>query len=320
MTTIIVFFVVLFVISLVQKLVVQVRKNGPRVVDAGSVSGGATRVLDLLRRRAWVVVLALFVLVLLFNSITVIDSGQVGVQSLFGKVSTNILSSGLHLKNPLVRVVRFDAKTQNYTMSAVQDEGDKTGDDGIRVLSSDGLEIALDVTVLYRVLPEQAPKILREVGADYQDTIVRPLVRTKIRDASVYYQAVDVFSSKREELQTRIFKSIEQDFKDRGLVLEQLLIRNITLPTSVKTAIEAKINAEQESQKYEFLLQREKKEADRKRIEAEGQRDSQTIINQSLTDKFLYYQYINQLKDRAGTIYVPTNPSTGLPQFRDLGK
>lgn len=98
------------------------------------------------------------------------------------------------------------------------------------------------------------------------------------------------------------------------------MVRNINLPPSVKAAIESKINAEQESQKYDFLLAKEKKEAERKRIEAEGQRDSQRIINESLTDKFLYYQYINQLKDRQGTIYVPTNPANGLPQFNNIGR
>lgn len=320
MNGLIVFLVIIFLASIVQKVVRQAKAGGARVVDGAGVGTSASKFLGALRGRAWTALLAVLVLVIVFNSFVVIDAGELGVESLFGKVYDGTLPSGLHLKNPLVQVYRFNSKTQNYTMAAVHDEGKLAGDDAIRVLSSDGLEIALDVTVLYRIMPDKAPSIVKQVGPNYEDTIVRPIVRTKIRDASVYYQAVDVYSSKREELQTRIFKSIEQDFKDRGLVLEQLLIRNITLPASVKAAIEAKINAEQESQKYEFLLQREKKEADRKRIEAEGQRDSQAIINQSLTDKFLYYQYINQLKDRAGTIYVPTNPSTGLPQFRDLGK
>ncbi len=319
----IIFFIVLFaVVNLVQQLVKRAKSGGTaRVVDASS--GVGTRIsnfVNSMKQRIWAVVIGLVVVVVLLNSFVIIDSGELGVKSLFGKVSEKTLSSGLHFVNPLMRIHRFNAKTQNYTMSAVQDEGKKLGDDAIRVLSSDGLEIILDVTVLYRVLPEQTPNILRQVGVDYEDNIIRPIVRTKLRDAAVYYQAIEVFSTKRDELQNRIFKSIEQDFKDRGFVLEQLLVRNIELPQSVKSAIEAKINAEQESQKYDFLLQKEKKEADRKRIEAEGQRDAQAIINQSLTDKFLYYQYINQLKDREGTIYVPTNPSTGLPQFKDLGR
>ncbi len=314
---------VLFLLfSIIQRVIRMVKNqaNGPRVVDSGSTGQVTNKFMQNIKQRAGLVVAAVIVLILLINSFVVIGTGEVAVTSLFGKVSDNALLSGLHAVNPLVNVYRFDAKTQNYTMSAVRDEGNKIGDDAIRVLSTDGLEIALDVTVLYRIKTDQAPNILQKVGSNYQDTIVRPIVRTKIRDAAVYYQAIDLYSAKRDEFQNRVFKSIESDFTDRGLVLEQLLVRNIDLPASVKTVIESKINAEQESQRFDFVLQKEKKEADRKRIEAEGQRDAQTIINQSLTDKFLYYQYINQLKDRVGTIYVPTNPSTGLPQFKDLGK
>lgn len=322
MNIIVFLFIVLIFGGIIQRIIrtIQTRAGAARVVDANGSNQVVNKFMQHLKQRVGVVVIAIIVLVLLVNSIVVIGTGEVAVTSLFGKVSNKVLSSGLHVINPLVSVHRFDAKTQNYTMSAVRSEGDIVGDDAIRVLSTDGLEIALDVTVLYRIKTDQVPHILQSVGPNYQDNIVRPIVRTKIRDAAVYYQAIDLYSAKRDEFQTRVFSSIENDFAARGLVLEQLLVRNIDLPVSVKAAIESKINAEQESQKYDFVLQKEKKEAERKRIEAEGQRDAQAIINQSLTDKFLYYQYINQLKDRAGTIYVPTNPSTGLPQFKDLGK
>jgi len=177
-------------------------------------------------------------------------------------------------------------------MSGVGDEGDKSGDDAIRVLTADGLEVVIDLTVLYRVLPTEAPNIVREIGLDYKDKIVRPLTRTKIRDNAVYYTAIDLYSVKRDEFQTRIFKTIEGDFKKRGLVLEQLLVRNITLPANVKTSIEEKIKAEQEAQKMQFVLQKEQQEAQRKRIEAQGIADYQTIISQSLTDKQLQYETI----------------------------
>ena len=182
-----------------------------------------------------------------------IEAGQVGVQTLFGKVDQHILESGLNSINPLVEVTMFDIKTQNYTMSGVHDEGDKGGDDAIRVLSADGLEVIIDLTVLYRVLPNEAPRILKEIGTDYKNTIVRPITRTKIRDNAVYYDAVALYSTKRDEFQSRIFSGIEKDFKSRGLVLEQLLVRNITLPQSVKITIESKINAEQDAQKMQFV-------------------------------------------------------------------
>jgi regulator of protease activity HflC (stomatin/prohibitin superfamily) len=221
-----------------------------------------------------------------------IGAGEVGVKSLFGNVQNDVLSSGLHFINPFVEVKHLDIKTQNYTMSGLHDEGAQSGDDAIRVLTSDGLEVTIDLTVLYKLLPSEAPRLLRETGSDYTDKIVRPVTRTKIRDNSVYYEAIALYSTKRDEFQQRIFTSIENDFKKRGLILEQLLVRNITLPQSVKTTIEQKINAEQDAQKMQFVLQKEKQEAERKRVEAQGIADYQRIINIGLTDQQLQYEQI----------------------------
>jgi regulator of protease activity HflC (stomatin/prohibitin superfamily) len=228
-----------------------------------------------------------------------IDAGQVGVKVLFGSIQNNIMGSGLHFINPLLDVKKLDVKTQNYTMSGVNDEGEKAGDDAIRVLTSDGLEVTIDLTVLYRIVAADAPRLLRETGDDYRDKIVRPITRTKIRDNAVYYQAVDLFGNKRDEFQQRIFKSIEDDFKKRGLLLEQLLVRNITLPNSVKASIESKINAEQDAKKMEFVLLKEKQEAERKRVEAQGIADYQRIINTGLTGQQLQYEQIKAMKDLA---------------------
>ncbi|MBN8642112.1 MAG: prohibitin family protein [Flavobacteriales bacterium] len=228
-----------------------------------------------------------------------IDAGKVGVKSLYGSVQPDILESGLHVINPLLDITNFDIQTQNYTMSAIHTEGAQEGDDAIRVLSNDGLEVVIDLTVLYRVVPQDAPKILKGIGENYTDKIVRPVTRTRIRDNAVYYDAVALYSTKRNEFQQRIFKSIEDDFKKRGLVLEQLLIRNINLPASVKTTIESKINAEQEAQKMQFVLQKEKQEAERKRVEAQGIADYQRIISSGLTDKQLQYEQIKAQKEIA---------------------
>jgi regulator of protease activity HflC (stomatin/prohibitin superfamily) len=171
-----------------------------------------------------------------------IDAGKVGVQSLYGSVEPEVLESGLHVINPLMDVTDFDIQTQNYTMSAVHAEGAQSGDDAIRVLSNDGLEVVIDLTVLYRITPTDAPKIFKQIGVNYTDKIVRPVTRTRIRDNAVYYDAVALYSTKRNEFQQRIFRTIEADFKLRGLVLEQLLIRNINLPTSVKASIESMLS------------------------------------------------------------------------------
>ncbi len=233
------------------------------------------------------------------SAVVQVDAGEVGVQSVFGKVQPSTLNSGLNLVNPLAKVVVFDAKTQNYTMSGVHDEGDKEGDDAIRVLTADGLEVIVDLTVLYRIIPSEAPRVLREIGADYKDKVVRPITRTMIRDNAVYYDAVALYSLKRNEFQQRIYRDIENNFKKRGLVLEQLLIRNINLPTSVKTTIESKINAEQDAQKMQFVLQKEKQEAERKRVEAQGIADYQKILSTGLSDKQLQYESIIAQKELA---------------------
>lgn len=235
----------------------------------------------------------------LLSCIKQIDAGQVGVKSLFGKVQNDVLPSGLNFVNPLVEVYSVDVKTQNYTMSGVNDEGAQTGDDAIRVLTADGLEVVIDLSVLYRVLGTEAPNIVRETGLDFRDKIVRPVTRTRIRDNAVYFTAIDLYSIKRDQFQTRIFTTIDADFKKRGLVLEQLLVRNITLPANVRGSIEEKIKAEQDAQKMEFVLQKEKQEAERKRVEAQGIADYQRIINTGLTSQQLQYEQIKALKEIA---------------------
>ena len=249
-------------------------------------------------RFAGILVIALGLASSMFKQI---DAGKVGVQSLYGSVQPDVLESGLHVINPLLDVTDFDIQTQNYTMSAIHAEGAQEGDDAIRVLSNDGLEVVIDLTVLYRITPADAPKIFKQIGVNYTDKIVRPVTRTRIRDNAVYYDAVALYSTKRNEFQQRIFKSIEDDFKKRGLVLEQLLIRNINLPASVKLSIESKINAEQDAQKMTFVLQKEKQEAERKRVEAQGIADYQRIISLGLTDKQLQYEQIKAQKELAAS-------------------
>ena len=233
---------------------------------------------------------------LVMSSVKVIEPGQVGVQSLFGKVQPDVLESGLHFIDPVVDVTEFDSRTQNYTMSAVTNEGDKTGDDAIRVLSSDGLEVTIDLSVLYRVNADKTPFILQNLGTDYVEKIVRPVARTAIRDNAVSYEAVALYSTRRQEFQDKIYKAISTGFAKNGIELQNVLVRNITLPASVKASIESKINAEQDAQKMQFVLQKERQEADRKRVEAQGIADYQKILSTGLSDKQLQYEAIQAQK------------------------
>lgn len=248
--------------------------------------------------------ISLLILGVFTSCVKQIDTGYVGVQALFGKIQSTVLNSGLNIINPLVDVKDVDVRTQNYTMSGIHDEGERSGDDAIRVLTRDGLEVTIDLSVLYRVNAGNAPKLIQMVGVEFKDKIIRPVTRTKIRDNAVYYDAVELYSTKRDEFQTRIFKGIDDEFNKRGLILENLLVRNISLPQTVKLTIESKINAEQDAQKMQFVLQKEKQEAERKRVEAQGIADYQRILSTGLSDKQLQYEMIKAQKE------IATSPNT----------
>lgn len=226
-------------------------------------------------------------LAIILSAVVQVGPGEVGVQTLFGSVQERVLYSGLNLVNPLVNVEIMDVKTQAYTMSTAQDEGNIKGDDAIWALSMDGLTIKLDVTVWYRLNDADAPQVYRTIGVDYVDKIVRPAIRTALRDVSVLYSATDIYSVKREEFVTGVTKNIEEAFKGRGIVLERVLLRNVELPEKVRTAIDEKIAAEQKAQQMVYVLQKEKQEAERKKIEAQGISDYNRIVSQSITDQVL---------------------------------
>lgn len=257
---------------------------------------------------------------LFFSSIIVIEAGQTGVYSLFGKVSDNELKSGFHLVIPLAKVNKMSIRTEEYTMSIAQGEGQRVGADAISSLTKEGLSVDLDMTVLYRLEEDKASDVYRELGLGYAEKVIRPTIRTVIRDVIAQYSAKDVYSDKREEVAQKITEDLIDDLSGRGLIIENILLRNVNLPAGLTQSIQEKLQAEQEAQKYEFLLDRETKEKERKIIEAEGQRDAQKIINESLTTNYLYYQYITGLEKREGTIYVPTSTTSGMPLFRNLGQ
>jgi len=265
-------------------------------------------------------VLVVFGLWLFFASIVIIDAGETGVYSLFGKVSDKELKSGFHLVIPLAHVEKMSIRTEEYTMSIVSSEGNKTGDDSITALTKEGLSVGLDLTALYHLNEDRASDVYKDLGITYDEKIIRPVIRTAIRDVVAGYDAKEMYSSKREEAAQKIKDQVQHELDGRGIILEDMLLRDVRLPENLAKSIQEKLQAEQSTQKYDFLLQTEKKEKERKIIEAEGQRDAQKIINESLSTNYLYYQYINTLKDRQGTIYVPTSPTTGMPTFKELGK
>ncbi len=245
-------------------------------------------------------------LAVIFSCFVQVGPGEVGVQTLFGSVQERVLYSGLNIINPLVNVENMDVKTQSYTMSIAQDEGNLANDDAITALSMDGLTIKLDVTVWYRLSESDAPQVFRTIGVDYVAKIVRPAIRTALRDVSVLYSATDIYSGKRDEFTGGVTKNIEDAFAGRGIILERVLLRNVELPEKVRAAIDEKIASEQRAQQMVYVLQKEKQEAERKRVEAQGISDYNRIVSQSITDQVL------QLKGIEATLEVAKSTNSKM--------
>jgi len=241
-------------------------------------------------------------IMILASLLRIVPAGSVGVQVLFGKVLVkSTLSEGLNIVNPFINLEIMTVRTQAYTMSIAAEEGQRYGDDAILSLTKDGLEIAMDLTVWFHLDAPEAAIVFQKIGKNYVAKILRPAARTAIRNTTVKYNAVEIYSEKREEVQTEINKQLEKDLEERGIVLEKVLLRNIKLPAKVKNAIEAKLEAEQDAQKMEFILLKEIKEADRKKIEAGGIASAQRIIAQSLVGErgraYLSWKYLENLKN-----------------------
>ena len=238
---------------------------------------------------------------ILLACIRIVPAGHVGVVDFLGRVSPKELQGGLNFVNPLARVIKMSIRTQEdkETMS---------------VPSKEGLTVALEVSVLYKLDPSKAVTIYRTVGRDYQGIILIPQYRAVARDITVSSEAKALYTSEREVLAQKFHDFLDILVKERGLTIEKVLLRSITLPPTVSTAIEQKLKAEQEAEQMKFVLLKETQEAERKRVEASGIKDAQSIINQSLTTQYLHYLWINTLNKNPNVIYVATEAN--LPLFR----
>lgn len=265
-----------------------------------------------------VVILLLVSLTFIGSFFTIIDAGTVGVVSTFGKVNETVLDPGFHLKNPFANIIHMNVRTSSYTMSGTYSEGEVSGDDSIQALASDGGLVWFDVTVLYKLKSDKASVVYKELGLSYEENIVRPAIRSTIRSVAANYPVNELYSTKRSEVQSKIYETLITNIEKRGIQVEEVLLRKVNISEQLSDSIEQKLAAEQEVQRLTFEIQKAEKEAERKKVEAEGQKEAQRIINESLTDKYLYYMYISNLQNLEGTIYVPVNPENGLPMFKGV--
>jgi regulator of protease activity HflC (stomatin/prohibitin superfamily) len=263
------------------------------------------------------VALVLGVVFFLASMAVVVQPGQAGVVVLFGTVRSQVLPAGLHFINPFSQVVEMEVRTRNYTMSGIGDEGQKKGDDSIPVITSDGLTVKLDSTVFYHLEQEYCPKIYEKIGNDVEGQILRSQIRTSLRDAAAGLTATELYTTKRMGFVETVTKTLTAAFKERGITMEQVLLRNVLLPDQITKAINDKISADQDAQKMAFVLQKEKQEAERKRIEAEGQARAQQIVSASLTPQIIEYQRIQALRDigaKGNLIITPMGGATPMIQ------
>lgn len=281
------------------------------------ISGkGVSRILWLATSVAYLT----FVVLLVLSSMRTVPAGAVGVLDFFGAVDDRPLPSGLHLWiNPLKNMTTMSTRTEVYAASGTgqnfQVNAKVYQDNPISVLSEDGLRVKVDVAVWFKVINSNAPRIYKTIGTDYVDKIVRPVTRAVVRDVTVKYKATDLYQEGRSQLAVDIEQMMSKEFKKRGLKCEKAALRDIELPSMVAEAIQQKLQAQQEAQKMEFKLEKEEKEAQRRRIEAKGIKDAQEIINQTLSKEYLSYYYIETLRNLVDS---PNNTVLVLPTDQEL--
>ena len=223
---------------------------------------------------------AAFVLVILiFASVARVDSGHVGVLTLFGRVTGEVLPEGVHLINPFKANHELSIRTQELKESA-------------SVPSSEGLVMNLDTSLIYHLNPEKAAEVYQKIGPNYMNVLVEPNLRAAIREATASHTANALYTGEREMVAKQIYDQLTDKLGERGILVESVLLRDIQLPATLKSSIESKQQAEQEALAMSFRLQKETQEAQRKRIEAAGIRDFQQIVAQGISPQLLEWKGI----------------------------
>lgn len=251
-----------------------------------------------------VLLVAGLILVLMGGPFRTVPAGHVGVKDFFGNVSANVLSPGINVVAPLTRVVKMSVQTQEIKETA-------------DVPSREGLILNLETSLLFQVDPAKAADIYRTVGSDYQSTIVEPQFRSAIREITASYDAKALYSAERERIATEIFELFRRLASERGIVVQQVLLRKIGLPPVVANAIQEKLRREQESEQMKFVLAKEQQEAERKRIEAQGIADFQRIVAQGISPQLLEWKGIEATEKLAASsnskVVVIGSQKSGLP-------
>jgi prohibitin 1 len=251
-----------------------------------------------------VLLLVGFIVLLAGGPFRTVPAGHVGVKDFFGQVSSSVLSPGINVVVPLTRIVRMSVQTQEIKEVA-------------EVPSQEGLTVTLEASLLFQLDPAKAVDIYRTVGSEYAGTIVEPQFRSALREVTATYDAKALYSSQRDKIASEILDLFRRLVSDRGIVVQQVLLRRIGLPPTLANAIQEKLKREQEAEQMKFVLQKEQQEAERKRIEAQGIADFQRIVAQGISSQLLEWKGIEATEKLASSsntkIVVIGNTKTGLP-------
>lgn len=258
------------------------------------------------------VMMAVGVVLALMNAVVLVDVGEVGVQHFLGSVRPVPLDQGVHVINPLASVERMSIREQAYPPQG--------GVEQIEAQTSEQLNVALEVSLLFRIARENAPDLYQRIGSEEQikRSIILNAVRNGVRDAVATKSINQIFSPDRREVATDMKESIQAKAGDRIEVLD-VFVRDIQAPPRVREAIEQKLEREQQVASEQFQTQIIQEQARQQAEEAKGIAEAQQIITQGLTPEYLTFFYIQQLTEMpdGSTVYVPTEG--GIPLIRSLG-
>lgn len=247
-------------------------------------------------------IVALFIALL--QCFTIIPAGHTGVIDFLGYVSDNTLKPGVNLVNPMANVEKMSIQTQELK-------------EVMSVPSKEGLSVNLEISLLFKLDSEKANDIYKTVGPNYADIILVPQFRSVVRGVTARYEAKALYTASREKLASEILNELENLVGPRGIIVEQAPLRQIQLPERLTKSIEEKLQAEQESQRMEFILTREKQEADRKRIEAKGIADFQEIVSKGISEQLLKWKGIEATEKLANStntkVVIIGSGKDGLP-------
>lgn len=223
----------------------------------------------------------------LLSACVVIHPGEVGVKSRLGVMEPAVYAPGPVLVNPFItRITVLPTRTVNLEVA-------------LSLPSSDGLNVQADISILYSIQPERAGDIVADIGDNYEQVVILSVFRSAAADVSARYEAKDMYTASRSDIEDAIQARMAELLEPRGFNIESVLLKSIRLPNGLQTAIEGKLEAEQEAQRMEFVLEQERLEAERKRIEAKGTADSQVILSESLNQEVLAWQSLEVFRDLA---------------------